>query len=80
MYGHNFTICKYNTSTGGVMDIPYIKGRELDSIAIKLGLKRKKYWWIFKETDKKLRQRCEERVRQITNRQISVLDCEFIGV
>ncbi len=80
MYGHNFTICKYNTSTGGVMDIPYIKGRELDSIAIKLGLKRKKYWWIFKETDKKLRQRCEERVSQITNRQISVLGCGFIGV
>lgn len=52
------------------MDIPYIKGRELDSIAIKLGLKRKKYWWIFKETDKKLRQRCEEIVSQITNRQI----------
>lgn len=80
MYGHNFTIRKYNTSTGGVMDIPYIKGRELDSIAIKLGLKRKKYWWIFKETDKKLRHRCEERVNQITNRQISVLGCGFIGV
>lgn len=62
------------------MDIPYIKGRELNSIAIKLGLKRKKYWWIFKETDKKLRQRCEERVSQITNRQISVLGCGFIGV
>lgn len=55
------------------MDIPYIKGRELDSIALKLGLKRKKYWFIFKETDKKLRQRCEQRVHQITNRQISVI-------
>lgn len=62
------------------MDIPYIKGRELDSIALKLGLKRKKYWFIFKETDKKLRQRCEQRVHQITNRQISVLGCGFIGV
>lgn len=29
------------------MDIPYIKGRELDSIALKLGLKRKKNIGLF---------------------------------
>lgn len=62
------------------MDIPYLKGRELDAIAFKLGLKRKKYWWIFKESDKKLRLRCEQRVNQITNRQVLVLGCDFIGV
>lgn len=62
------------------MDIPYIKGRGLDVVALKLGLKRKKYWWIFKESDKNLRQRLEERVMQITNRQVSVLGCGFIGV
>ena len=62
------------------MDIPYIKGRGLDVVALELGLKRKKYWWIFKESDKNLRQRLEERVMQITNRQVSVLGCGFIGV
>ena len=62
------------------MNIPYIKGRELDVLALKLGLKRKKFWWIFKESDKKLRLRCEQRVNQITNREISVLGCGFIGV
>ncbi len=80
MYGYNFTVCKYNTSTGGIMNIPYIKGEELDVIALKLGLLRKKYWWIFKESDKKLRKRLENRVMQITNKEVSVLGCGFVGV
>lgn len=62
------------------MNIPYIKGRQLDVVALKLGLKRKKYWWIFKETDKKLRKRLEDRVNQISSRQLCVLGCGVVGV
>lgn len=62
------------------MNIPYIKGKELDVVAWELGLKRKKYWWIFKETDKKLRKRLEDRVNQISSRQLCVLGCGVMGV
>ena len=61
------------------MDIPYIKGRELDVIALKLGLKRKKFWRIFKESDKKLRSRCIERIELMTRRKVLVPDCR-VGV
>lgn len=58
------------------MKIPYLKGRELDIIAKNLGIIRKKYWWIFKETDKKLRNRCVQRVQDLTSRRVSVIGCK----
>lgn len=61
------------------MDIPYIKGRELDVVALKLGLKRKKFWWIFKEGDKKLRSRCVDRIDLMTQRKVLVPGCR-VGV
>lgn len=55
----------------------YIKGKELDNVAMKLGLRRKRYWFIFKESDKKLRSRCEQRVNQICRHKVSVLGCRL---
>lgn len=57
--------------------VQYVKGRELDQIAIKLGLKRNRYFLFFKESDKKLRCRCEHRVQQICQRKLSVLGCKL---
>lgn len=53
--------------------VEYSKGKDLDQIAIQLGLRRKRYFLFFKESDKKLRRRCEYRVQQICQRQLSVI-------
>lgn len=55
------------------MNIPLIKGKELDGLAWRLGLKRAKKFIFFKESDKSLRSRVECRVCQITDRKLSVL-------
>jgi hypothetical protein len=34
------------------------KGIYLDSIGAILGIERKRYWWFFRESDKKMRNRC----------------------
>lgn len=39
------------------MDIPLIKGKELDSIANMFGLTRNKLLWFIKESDNSLRNR-----------------------
>lgn len=54
-------------------NIPMMKGKELDGFALRLGLKRKKRFIFFKESDKSLRDRCCCRVCQITGGQLSVL-------
>lgn len=54
-------------------NIPMVKGKELDGLALRLGLKRKKRFIFFKESDKSLRERCCCRVCQITGGQLSVL-------
>ena len=61
------------------MNIELASGKELDAIALKLGLKRRIKWFIFKESDKSLRQRVDLRVQMICNRQISVLGCKYVG-
>lgn len=33
------------------------KGRDLDALAISLGVTRKHYWWVFREWDSTLRMR-----------------------
>lgn len=53
--------------------IPLIKGKELDDLALKLGLKRHKKFIFFKESDDSLRQRMACRVCQITSKQLAVL-------
>lgn len=61
------------------MNIELAQGAELDAIALKLGLKRYRKWFIFKESDKSLRQRVDSRVQMICNHQISVLGCKYVG-
>lgn len=57
-------------------NIPLIEGRELDALALKLGLKRKKVWWFIKEKDKSLRNRLEQRVFSICNSNLIPLNCK----
>lgn len=45
--------------------IPYLKGEQLDYVAYQLGLIRKRYWLFFRESDKSLRKRLENRVAQL---------------
>lgn len=54
-------------------DIPLLKGRELDYIAFRLGLKRHRKFLIFKESDKNLRSRVNRRVEEVCSRKVSVL-------
>lgn len=54
-------------------NIPLMKGKELEEIALKLGLKRRRKFIFFKESDKSLRSRIECRVCQISNKQLSVI-------
>lgn len=61
------------------MNIELASGKELDAIALKLGLKRRSKWFIFKESDKSLRQRVDLRVQMICNRQVAVLGCKYVG-
>lgn len=61
------------------MNIELASGKELDAIALKLGLKRHRKWFIFKESDKSLRQRVDLRVQMICNRQVCVLGCKYVG-
>lgn len=53
-------------------NIPKIKGRELDKLALKLGLKREKRFLFFKESDSSLRSRVECRVCEISNKRLSI--------
>ena len=79
MYGHNSKLCGYYTTEGGVMDnIPMIKGKQLDGFALALGLKRKKRFIFFKESDNSLRKRCCCRVCQITGGVLSVLGAKVV--
>ena len=39
-----------------------VKGKDLDKIAFLYGISRKRYWWIFKESDKKLKERIKQLV------------------
>lgn len=57
------------------MRIQLLRGKELDFIAQKLGLFRRKILWFFKETDKSLRKRLENRVYAISSRKLVVLGC-----
>lgn len=61
------------------MNIELASGKELDGIALKLGLKRRNKWFIFKESDKSLRHRVDLRVQMICNSEISVLGCKYVG-
>lgn len=54
-------------------NIPMIKKKELDGLALRLGLKRKKFFLFIKESDKSLRQRLVERVRMISGGRLSVI-------
>ena len=54
-------------------NIPMIQKKELEGLALRLGIRRKKIWWFIQESDKSLRQRVVERVRMISNRQLAVL-------
>lgn len=54
-------------------DIPLVKGAELDYIALQLGLKRHRKFLIFKESDKHLRSRVNNRIEAVCNRQLYVL-------
>ncbi len=58
------------------MEIKWLSGKELDCIAGRLGLKRRRHFWIFKESDKHLRARLETRVFQITSGEICCLHCK----
>lgn len=60
-------------------NIPTAKGKELDAIAKKLGLIRRKRWWFIKESDNSLRSRLECRVCQISNKELAVLGVK-VGV
>lgn len=40
------------------------KGKVLDRIASICGIDRRQYWWIFKESDKKLRSRIVNLIRR----------------
>lgn len=62
------------------MKIPYIKGRELDNVALLLGLKRKTFWFIFKESDKKLRKRLSQRVSDVCNSNLIPIRCRRSGI
>ena len=53
-------------------EIPQMRGRELDALAKRLGLKRDKKWWFIKESDSSLRSRIECRVCQINSRQLTI--------
>lgn len=53
-------------------EIPQMRGRELDDLAIRLGLIRRNVWWFIKESDASLRKRIECRVCQLNNRQVIV--------
>lgn len=43
------------------------KGKTLDQLAVQWDVKRKTYFWIFKESDKKFRARLLKLMRGITN-------------
>lgn len=43
--------------------LPRARGRDLDNIALVLGVKRRRVWWIFRESDKALRARTTEVMR-----------------
>lgn len=55
-----------------------LKGSELDEIALKLGLIRRTKWWLFKESDRSLRDRLCSRVCEITDRKLSVLGVKVL--
>lgn len=59
------------------MKLQQAKGPQLDFIALKLGLKRRRYFLFFKERDKSLRERILLRIQMICNRQLSVLGCQY---
>lgn len=59
-------------------NIPIIKGKQLDGFALALGLKRKKRFIFFKESDDSLRKRCCCRVCQITSGVLSVLGVKVV--
>lgn len=74
MYGYNWALCRYYTTEGGVMNnIPMVKKKELDELALRLGLKRRKWFLFIKESDKSLRLRLVERVRMISGGRLSVI-------
>ena len=79
MYGYNSKLCGYYTTEGGVMgNIPMVKGKQLAVFALALGLKRKKRFIFFKESDNSLRNRCCCRVCQITSGALSVLGAKVV--
>jgi hypothetical protein len=61
------------------MNIPLIKGRELDQIALKFGLKRKKLFWFIKESDKSLREKLLYRIENAKNINVSYMNVKFVG-
>lgn len=62
------------------MNIPLIKGRELDRIALYFGLKRKKLFWFIKESDKSLRQKLLYRIKNANDCNIRYMNVRFEGV
>lgn len=48
------------------MEIPYIKGKELDGLVYKFGLKRHCKFFIFKESDTSLRLRLLDRINAVS--------------
>lgn len=62
------------------VDIPYIKGKELDNLALRLGLRRQRILFLFKESDKNLRKRCEQRISLMCNGNLYVLGCKLVEV
>lgn len=59
-------------------NIPLIKGKDLDALALRLGLKRGKWFLFFKESDKSLRSRVECRVCQLSNKKLSVIGVKVV--
>jgi len=49
------------------MEIPYIKGKELDALALKFGLKRHCKFFIFKENDTNFRLRLLDRINGVSS-------------
>jgi hypothetical protein len=57
--------------------VQVVKGKDLDRLANSLGLKRHKTFWVFKEPDTNLRNRCVQRVNNFCN---SNLVCPSVEV
>lgn len=55
-----------------------LRGKELDAIALKLGLIRRRKWFIFKESNSSLRSRVESRVNMICQGTLSVIGCTLL--